>query len=77
MNICKETKWLCENAKSLEKYSGQWVVFSAGAGLLSCSDTLPPALKSVRHTKSSSNPFLFHVPSKAELVSPLPVANKQ
>ena len=77
MIICKETKWMCENSKNLEKYSGKWIVFSAAAGLLSTSDTLNPALKTVRHSKSSSAPFLFHVPSKEDLVSPLPVAAKK
>ena len=76
MDICKETKWLCENAKSLEKYSGQWVVFSATRGLVGKASTLNNALRSFRHAKSSQ-PFLFHVPSKEELVSPLPVASKK
>lgn len=77
MNICKETKWLCENAKSLEKYSGQWVVFSANEGIVDRAGSLSAVLKSFRHMKSKSAPFLFHVPSQEELISPLPVASKK
>ena len=77
MDICKETKWLCENAKSLEKFSGQWVVFSAHDGLKDHAGSLEGVLKSFRHAKSKAAPFLFHVPSKEELVSPIPVASKK
>ncbi len=77
MDICKETKWLCENAKSLEKFAGQWVVFSSTRGLVGKAGTLNNALRSFRQAKSKSAPFLFHVPSKEELVSPLSVASKK
>lgn len=77
MDICKDTKWLCENAKSLEKYAGQWVVFCSSRGLVGKAGSLNTALRSFRHAKSSTHPFLFHVPSKEELVSPIPVAAKK
>ncbi|MCG3204510.1 MAG: hypothetical protein KCHDKBKB_01225 [Elusimicrobia bacterium] len=77
MILDKETKWLCENAKNLEKYSGHWVVFSAREGLMSDCVNLADALKMAKNKKSKSIPFLLHVPSKEELVSPLPVATKK
>lgn len=77
MDICKETKWLCENAKSLEKFSGRWVVFSSHDGLMRSCDSVATAIKSVRPSKSKISPFLFHVPSKEELVSPFPVVAKK
>lgn len=77
MRICRETKWLCENAKTLEQYSGQWVVFSAQSGLMGRAGSATTALKSFRHVKSKDAPFLFHVPAKEEFFSPIHVAAKK
>ena len=71
MQLTKETKWLCENATELEKFSGQWVAFNVRQGVtvngLSFVKTFS-ASKKVRATEKS---FVFHVPSKDELGSPL------
>ncbi len=61
MNLTKETQWLCEHARTLEKFSGQCVVFTTKDGLVS------------GKKKSNETPFLFHVPSKDELNSPVPL----
>ncbi len=61
MNLIKETRWLCEHARLLEKFSGQNVMFNTQDGLLT------------DKKKSSEAPFLFHVPSRDELTSPVPV----
>lgn len=78
MQLQKETKWLCENAKGLEKFSGQWVLFSAKEGLVGCGESLAQVLKAARHKKDKHTPFVFHVPSKEELVvAPLPIPVRQ
>jgi hypothetical protein len=70
-HLGKETKWLCENAKSLEKkFPGQWVVFSAHEGLVSCGDSLDRVLKTTHSKKNRPASFVFHVPSKEELGPP-------
>lgn len=71
MDVCKETKWLCENAKTLEKFAGQWVSFTAHDGIVSTN------LSFDRLKKIKPSAFVFHVPSKEELGSPLPVAKKK
>lgn len=60
MQLTKETQWLCEHAKTLEKFSGQCVTFTAEEGIM------------LGKKKSSETPFLFHVPSKDELLAPAP-----
>lgn len=60
MDMIKETQWLCEHARILEKFSGQCVVFNTKEGIVS------------GKKRSSETPFLFHVPSKDELISPFP-----
>ncbi len=63
----KEIFWLCENAGKLEKFAGQWVVFDAKEGLVSCEKSLGRLLKMVKKQKKVKKPFLFHVPSKDDL----------
>lgn len=77
MELCKETKWLCENAKRLEKFAGQWVSFSANEGLVGSGSSLDHALKNSRNKHFRTAPFVFHVPSKEELTAPLPFAPKK
>jgi hypothetical protein len=78
MNICKQTKWLCENAKSLEKFAGQLVAFSATRGIVGRGESFDSIFnKSSRPKKSTPAPYVFHVPSKEELASPIPVVKKK
>ncbi len=63
-----ETKWLCENAKVLEKYSGQVVTLDVRQNLIT-----PLAREKAVLTKDV---FVFHVPSKHELSLPLPVPSR-
>lgn len=72
MKIQKETKWLCENARNLERFSGKWVMFSTHEGVVSKGASLDHVLKSARRKRSSKSPYVFHVPSKDELGIPLP-----
>lgn len=68
-------KWLCENAGALEKFSGRWVIFSCEKGVVGSGASLPKALKSC--PKPAGKPFVFHVPSKKELDTPVFVAHKK
>ncbi len=74
MELTKEIKWLCENARSLEKFSGQWVMFSTREGVVSNGPSLQKVLNASKKMKPSEKPFVFHVPSKEELGSPVLVA---
>ena len=76
MEIRKETKWLCENAHALERYSGQWILFNAD-GLVKKDESLSRLLRSAGAAPVSAKPFVFHVPSKRELSSPLPAARRR
>ncbi len=75
MAFTKETKWLCENASALEKFSGKWVAFSADKGVLANGKTLAVALRKMKIHQAIRRPFVFHVPSKDELLSSQPHAN--
>jgi hypothetical protein len=77
MDIRKETKWLCENAHALEQYSGKWVMFSVGEGVVRKGDSLPRLLREARNLHMAEKPFVFHVPSKRELAAPLPGARRR
>jgi len=68
MDIRQETKWLCENARELERYSGQWVMFNAGEGTFKKNESLSRLLKSAPSAQSE-RPFVFHVPSKRALAA--------
>ncbi len=76
MEIKAETKWLCENAKDLERFSGKWVGFNADQGLVGESLSLLKILKAATKLNASRVPFVFHVPSKHELNHPLPMIKK-
>jgi hypothetical protein len=78
MDIKEETKWLCENAKGLEKFAGQWVMFSVKEGVVSCDSSLKKVFKkTTAKIRSSKEPFVFHVPSKQDLLFPLPIIRQK
>ncbi|MBV9080396.1 MAG: hypothetical protein JO102_04670 [Elusimicrobia bacterium] len=77
MEIRKETKWLCENARALERFSGKWVMFSAMEGLVRNDESLKRLMRAARKIRLSEKPFVFHVPSKDELAQPLPGARRR
>jgi hypothetical protein len=77
MEIRKETKWLCENAHALERFSGKWVMFSALEGIMKKDESLTRLLRSAQALHVTDKPFIFHVPSKRELSSPLPSARRR
>lgn len=62
-----ETKWLCENARNLERFAGQWVKFNVHEGVVKNGSSLLSVLKAGRDAKTPDKPFVFHVPSKEEL----------
>lgn len=66
-----EVKWFCEHAHSLEKFSGQCVVFHPHHDRI---DVLKTTLSSRDHQEKK---YVFHVPSKKELSSPLLIARKK
>jgi len=70
MKIQKETQWLCDHAKDLEKFSGKWVAFSVKGGIVAKGRTVDQVLKKTKE-KKETDPFLFHVPSKKELERPI------
>lgn len=70
MEICKKSKWLCENAHTLERYSGKLVVFDT-VGSVKKSSSLSALLRSAEINQIVNKPFVFHVPSKRELANPL------
>ena len=76
MEMRKETKWLCQNAHALERYSGKWVLFDA-AGVVKKDESLAKLLRTWETLHVSDKPFVFHVPSKRELASPLPAARRR
>lgn len=69
MEMRKETKWLCENARALEQFSGQWVMFNAGEGTFRKNESLSRLLKSAPSESPGARPFVFHVPSKRALAA--------
>jgi Family of unknown function (DUF5678) len=69
----RETVWLCEHARALEKFSGQYVKFSVDEGLVCAGETLTQVLSHKAGKKSHAKPFVFHVPSKDELSHPLQI----
>jgi hypothetical protein len=72
MAFTKETKWFCENASALEKFSGKWVGFSVEKGVLSNGDKLSMVMKKLGSRQAIKKSFVFHVPSKDELQVPRP-----
>jgi len=67
MAVMSETKWLCRNSRELEKFSGQWVLFSAEEGVLRCDASLEKLLVEAKGIRSRPRPFVLHVPSKKEM----------
>ena len=76
MDLRKETRWLCENAKALEQFSGQWVMFDSAEGLVAKGGSLNRILKATRR-RHVQKPFVFHVPSRRELERPLLAVRKK
>ena len=70
MQLKKETKWLCENAKSLERFSGQWILFDPSEGLVGKGASLNRLLRNLRR-RAAGKRFVFHVPSRRDLARPL------
>ncbi len=68
--------WLCENARRLEQFAGQWVMFNTREGVVSRGESLQAVMKACRRHKMKQDPFIFHVPSKDELSSPIPACKK-
>jgi hypothetical protein len=77
MEIKKETRWLCENAHALERFSGKWVMFSVMEGIVKKDESLTRLLRSARKLRMAERPYVFHVPSKRELSAPLPGARRR
>jgi len=76
MNLAKETRWLCENAKSLEKFPGQWIMFCPTDGVLCKGESLKKVLETVHRKKHPHKPYIFLVPSKDQLGFPVPVIQR-
>ncbi len=76
MKMKNETRWLCENAKSLERFSGQWVVFNVDQGVVGCHTSLSRLLERVRKQHTDA-PFVLHVPEKSALENPLLTLRKK
>lgn len=76
MRCTKGLRWLCQNSKTLERFSGQWVMFSTDEGIVSNGESLQRVLKAAGRHKMKDRPFVFHVPSKEELNPPLTVFKK-
>ena len=62
MDICKHTKWLCENTRRLEKFAGRWVAFSTDKGDVHAGTNLKKVLSPTGAKRTRSVPFVFHVP---------------
>jgi hypothetical protein len=71
MSQKNETRWLCENAKALEKFPGQWVMFTTHNGIVETGASLDKVLRGARKSKARNRSFVFHVPSPDELAAPL------
>jgi hypothetical protein len=68
MSQKNETRWLCENASALEKFPGQWIMFSVREGIVNKGDSLDKVLRNGRRAKNGTRPYIFHVPSKDEMI---------
>lgn len=74
MNMNREAKWMCENSKELERFAGQWVLFTPGQGIVGCAHSLKVALAKVNKHQHREKPYMFHVPTSKELGFPFPVS---
>lgn len=70
MAYTKESKWFCEHASSLERFSGRWIAFGTKNGVVSDGDKLEKVLAIAKRRGHIESPFVFHVPSKDELKAP-------
>lgn len=77
MDICKHTKWLCENTRRLEKYAGRWVAFSTEKNDIRSADSFKQVMRVVGTKRVHAVPFVFHVPPKSALMEPLPLVKKK
>jgi hypothetical protein len=77
IDICKHTKWLCENTRRLEKFAGRWVAFLTEENHVRSGNSLKQALQSSGAKRNQPVPFVFHVPSKAALRNPFPIATQK
>lgn len=71
------TRWLCENARELEKFSGQWVSFNVNEGVVSKGASLENVLKHTQLKKKKDVPFVLFVPSKNEMGIPFPALKRK
>ncbi len=69
MEIRNETKWLCQNARTLEGHSGKWVMFDAQQGFVRQGPSLATLLQKAS-LPGEAKRFVLHVPSKQELLKP-------
>ncbi len=67
MDICKHTKWLCENTARLERFAGRWVAFFTEKNQVKSADSLKRALRFSRAKRTRAVPFVFHVPGKEDV----------
>ncbi|MCB4757445.1 MAG: DUF5678 domain-containing protein [Elusimicrobia bacterium] len=77
MKLQKETKWLCENSRALERFAGKWVAFCVNEGLVAKGASLDSILRCAKKRKLSRRSFVFHVPSKDELHIPFPYSERK
>ncbi len=77
MALKNETRWLCENSKALEQYSGQWVMFSVNEGVVGKGESLKKVLEDAKKLNIHPRPYVFLVPSKEELGSPVALLPKK
>jgi hypothetical protein len=75
MDICKHTKWLCENTRRLEQFAGRWVAFFTDKNQVRAADSLQKALRRPAK-RAKSVPFVLHVPAKEDMRNPLHFAKK-
>jgi hypothetical protein len=77
MEICKHTKWLCENTRRLEEFSGRWVAFFTDKNQVRSGDSLQNALSPFKAKRSRSAPFVFHVPAAGDARTSIHFAKKK
>jgi hypothetical protein len=77
MDICKHTKWLCENTRRLEKYAGRWVAFTTDGDDVRSADSFTKVMRYCGTKRNRSVPFVFHVPEKSAARTALPIVKKK
>ena len=71
-----DTESLCEMAGALERFAGQCVVMNPGKRVICGSFSMDVLSRETHKSKWKGKPFVFHVPSKEEVGSPIPVLKK-